>query len=111
MQIQFKTAKLERLCNTRRDAEKVWGERRTKLVAARLATLRAAARLEDVRHAPGDCHEYRHKKEPELTLDLDGGWRLFFRPLHIPVPMLGDKKSLDWTQVTCVEIMDVRDPH
>jgi plasmid maintenance system killer protein len=111
MQIQFKSAKLEKQCNNRREAVKACGERRANLVAARLAVLRAAVTLEDVRQAPGDCHEYRHKKEPELTLDLDGRWRLCFRPMHDPLPLLADEKSLAWTKVTCVEITDVRDHH
>lgn len=111
MDIQFKTAKLKKQCNERKAAIATWGDRRAKLVGLRLDDLRAAVTLEDMRHLPGDCHEYRHRKDFVLTLNLDGGWRLFFRPLHDPIPLRPDGASLDWTHVTGIEVTDVRDPH
>ena len=111
MNIQFRTAKLAKRCNNRSEGVKAWGDRRARLVGMRLDDLRAAVALEDMRHAPGDCHEYKHRTEHVLTLDLDAGWRLFFRPDHDPIPLLGDDTSLDWSKVTSVEITDVKDPH
>lgn len=111
MNIQFKTAKLAKLCNDRRERARKWGERRAKILGRRLDDLRAAVTLDDMRHAPGDCHEYRHRKDHTFTLELDGGWRLFFRPNHDPVPLLSDETSTDWTKVTRVEIADVRKAH
>ena len=111
MDLQFKTARLSKLCNERRRGAKKWGERRAKVLGGRLDDLRAAVTLDDLRFLPGDCHEYRHRKDHTLTLDLDGGWRLFFRPTQDPPPLLSDGESLDWTKVTEVVITDVRDPH
>jgi len=54
---------------------------------------------------------YKKRTDGTLTLDLDGGWRLFFKPFHRPLPVLSDGTSLDWTKVTAVEITDMRDPH
>jgi len=111
MDVRFKTAKLAKLCNNRKERARKWGERRAKILGRRLDDLRAAVVLEDMRHTPGDCHEYKHRPDHTLTLDLDGGWRLFFRPSHETMPFLADGKSLDWAQVTEVEITDVKDPH
>ncbi len=111
MNIQFKTTKLYKRCNNRKEGTKAWGERRANLLGRRLDDLRAAVTLEDMRHAPGDCHEYKQRRDHLLTLDLDGGWRVFLRPDHDLVPLLADGKSLDWSKVTSVEITEVKVPH
>ena len=111
MDVRFKSSKLAKLCNSQKERERAWGERRAKIVGRRLDDLRAAVTLDDMRHGPGDCHEYRHRQDYILTLDLDGGWRLFFRPSHEPLPLLPDGTSLDWTRVTEIEITDVRKAH
>ena len=111
MDIQFKTGRLAKACNNRREREKEWGERRAKILGRRLDDLRATETLEDMRQMPGDCHVYKSRTDGTLTLDLDGGWRLFFKPCNEPLPLLADGKSLDWTKVTTIEITDVRDPH
>lgn len=111
MRIQFKTDKLAKQCNNQKERNKAWGERRSKLIGRRLDDLRAAVTLEDMRNVPGDCHEYRHRKDHTFSLDLDGGWRLFFKPLHDPMPILADQVSLDWSQVTVIVIMEITDPH
>lgn len=111
MDIQFKTSRLEKACNSRKERVKEWGERRSKVLGRRLDDLRAAGTLDDMRQVPGDCHIYKHRSDGTLTLDLDGGWRLFFRPNHDPLPLLSDGESLDWTKVTSIVVTDVRDPH
>ena len=111
MDIQFKTGRLAKVCNNRRARVKEWGERRSKILGQRLDDLYAAVTLDDMRNMPGDCHEYKHTPDHAVTLNLDGGWRLFFRPCHEPVPLLADNASLDWTKVTTIEITSVRDPH
>lgn len=111
MDIDFRTERLERVCNDRSARVREWGERQAKILGRRLDDLRAAETLDDLRRLPGDCHAYKNRTDGTLTLDLDGGWRLFFRPANDPVPLLPDKKSLDWTKVTAIEITDVRDPH
>lgn len=111
MIVTFKTKKLNRQCNTQKEAVKAWGERRAKLVRRRLDDLRAATTLEDMRNLPGDCHAYKHREDHILTLDLDGGWRLYFRPTHDPPPLLADGVTLDWTKVTEIEITGVKKAH
>jgi len=66
--------------------------------------------LEDVRNTPGRCHELTGNRAGELTLDLDGPYRLVFKPAHNPLPTKHDG-GLDWTQVTAVIILGVEDTH
>ena len=45
-----------------------------------------------------------------LSLDLDGPYRLYFRPAQDPPPAKPDG-GLDWSRVTEVVIEKVYDPH
>jgi proteic killer suppression protein len=110
MLIIFRTERLEKTCNAHAKAVREWGERRARVIGRRLDDLRAAATLADMRFLPGDCHEYKHRMDYTLTLDLDGGKRLFFRPANDPVATLADGVSLDWARVTAIEITGVGDP-
>lgn len=111
MDVRFKSSKLAKLCNSQKERERAWGERRAKIAGRRLDDLRAAGTLGDMRQVPGDCHEYKHRDDCVFTLDLDGAWRLFFRPSHDPLPLLPDCESVDWTKITEIEITDVRKAH
>jgi plasmid maintenance system killer protein len=46
----------------------------------RLQQLRAAESLDDLRHAPGRCHELIADRVGSLSLDLDHPYRVIFRP-------------------------------
>lgn len=111
MQIYFKSERLRKCCTTFQQAQREWGERRAKIIFNRLSQLRAVNQLGDMRYMPGDCHEYRHLRDYRLTLDLDGGWRLVFRPAAEPAPTLEDKVSLDWSKVEEIVIIGVENPH
>jgi len=45
-----------------------------------------------------------------LAVYLDGPWWLIFEPANDPVPKKLDG-GLDWTQVTVIRILEVRDFH
>jgi proteic killer suppression protein len=83
---------------------------RAKLIRRRLDDLRAAPCLEVMRHLPGRCHELKGNRAWQLSLDLDGPYRLLFRPVHEPVPIKPDG-GLDWTQVTAVILVGVVNTH
>jgi len=59
---------------------------------------------------PVRCHELTGDLEGLLSLDLDGPYRLYFRPAHDPPPSKPDG-GLDWSKVTEVVIESVYDPH
>ena len=83
---------------------------RAKLIRRRLDDLRAAPCLDVMRHLPGRCHELRGGRSGQLSLDLDGPYRLLFRPADEPPPAKPDG-GLDWTQVIAVILLGVVDTH
>jgi len=82
---------------------------RAKLIRRRLDDLRAAASLEVMRHLPGRCHELRGDRSGQLSLDLDGPYRLLFRPAP-PIPVRPDG-GLDWAGVAAIILVGVVNTH
>lgn len=83
---------------------------RAKLIRRRLDDLKAAPTLEVMRSLPGRCHELKGDRAGQLSMDLDGPYRLLFAPAHNPVPKKSDG-GLDWTHVTAVMLVGVVDTH
>jgi plasmid maintenance system killer protein len=83
---------------------------RAKLIRRRLDDLRAAAALQVMRTLPGRCHELKGKRAGQLSVDLDGPYRLIFKPAHNPAPQKADG-GLDWEQVTAIVLIEVVDTH
>lgn len=110
MEIEFRTKKMAKACSSEEAMRKDWGSQMAKKLMQRLADLEAAKTLEDVRHLPGRCHELTGDRKGQLALDLVHPQRLIFAPAHDPVPTRHDG-GLDWTQVTAVRIMEVKDYH
>lgn len=109
--IIFKNSKLRKLCTEKKEAVRKLGSNCAKILHQRLDDLHAADSLADFRYLPGDCHEYKHRGDDVLTLNLEGGKRLMFRPAEYPIPRLADRVSLDWSKITSVEIIFIGDPH
>jgi plasmid maintenance system killer protein len=76
----------------------------------RLDDLDAADTLDDMRHLPGRCHELRHDRAGQLSLDLVHPQRLIFVPIDDPVPLKPDG-GLDWQQVKSIRILGIQDTH
>lgn len=110
MDIDFATTKLERQFNSRKELVKVHGPERAKAIMKRMAQLVAADNMGHLRGAPGRCHALTGNYAGMFTLDLDGPYRLFFRPSNDPVPLLDDG-SVNWSMVTSVTVIEVSDPH
>jgi proteic killer suppression protein len=83
---------------------------RAKQIRRRLDDLRAALTLEAMRNLPGRCHELKGDRATQLSLDLDGPYRLILCPAHDPIPRKADG-GLDWNLVTAVRIIEVTDTH
>jgi plasmid maintenance system killer protein len=86
------------------------GEQRAKLIRRRLDDLRAAACLRIMRTLPGRCHELKGDCAGQLSVDLDGPYRLIFKPAHNPSPEKPDG-GLDWELVTAIALVGVVDTH
>lgn len=83
---------------------------RAKLIRRRLDDLRAADTLQVMRNLPGRCHELKGDRAGQLSLDLDGPYRLLFRPADEPPPAKPDG-GMDWIQVRAVVVLGVVDTH
>lgn len=90
--------------------EKNYGKQQAKLLRKRLDDLHAAETLEVMRSLTGNCHELSADRKGQLSLDLNGPYRLLFIPANNPIPQK-EKGGLDWTRVTAVEILGIADTH
>lgn len=87
-----------------------FNKQRAKLIRRRLDDLRAALSLDVMRTLPGRCHELKGNRKGQLSLDLDGPYRLLFTPVGDP-PRAKPDGGLDWTQVAEVIVLGVEDTH
>jgi proteic killer suppression protein len=110
LDIIFKRKKFAEESNQQDLLLKRHGPHRGKLLRRRLDDLRAAASLHEMRMLPGRCHELKGDRSAELSMDLDGPYRLIFEVANNPIPLEGDG-GLDWTQVTSINILGVEDTH
>ena len=110
MDILFGTDKLCAEFNDSRRLVKRHGDTRAKVIRRRLDDLRAADILDDLRHAPGRCHELKGDRDEQLSLDLDGPYRLVFEVAQNPVPRKPDG-GLDWKSITTIRISEVTNTH
>ena len=69
---------------------KAWGPERAKRLRRRLADLDAAESLTDMIGLPGRTHELREDRTGQLSIDLDGPYRLIFEVADEPGPRRAD---------------------
>lgn len=110
MEITFTDKKLEKLANDDRKLVKEFGKLRADKINARLAQLRFANTLEDVRHLPGNYHELTGNRKGQWACDLDQPYRLVFTPHENPIPA-NDHGQYVWMEITGVEIVEVVNYH
>ncbi len=111
MIIYFHTNKLQRVCNSEKEAIRKLGHVCGRKLMQRLQELDAADSLADIsRVPPPRCHEQTGDRKGQLSVDLQHPYRLFFIPANIPLPQL-PAGGLDWAKVTEIEIVDIADPH
>lgn len=110
MDILFGNRKLEKLANDPRKCKQEMGERRATLFLKRLADLRDADTLEDVRHLPGKYHELKETRKGQWACDLDQPYRLIFIPQEKPIPT-NDHGQYIWFKILGVEIIEIVNYH
>ncbi|MCL5287774.1 MAG: type II toxin-antitoxin system RelE/ParE family toxin [Acidobacteria bacterium] len=110
MDIQFESSEKADEYNDMKRLVRLHNAQRAKLLRRRLDDLRAAPNLETMRKLPGRCHELRGDRAQQLSIDLDGPYRLIFCPSNNPVPLKPDG-GLDWSKVTAILIKGVVDTH
>lgn len=110
MDILFESADAAEEYNDGKRLVRSHNVQRAKLIRRRLDELRAAPTLETMRNLPGRCHELKGDRALQLSIDLDGPYRLILYPAHNPVPLKPDG-GMDWKKVTAITIKEVRNTH
>jgi plasmid maintenance system killer protein len=111
VEILFGDRKLEKQCTQLKEARRVFGDQRAKKLFLRLDQLRAAPHLEVMRFLPGRTHELTGDLKGCLSIDVDGPYRLIFKPNHDPPPLKADG-GLDWSKVIAITILEAaKDTH
>ncbi len=108
MDIDYKTAKLKKLCLASKAADKKLGPNSGKKLRTRLADIEAASNVSEL--IAGRPHPYTGDKDGLFSLDLHGGDRLLFEPLT-PLPPTKDDGGIDWSNVESIFIVFIGDPH
>lgn len=110
MEITFTDKKFEKLANDDRKRVKEFGKLRSDKIKTRLAQLRFATTLEDVRYLPGNYHELTGNRKGQWACDLDQPYRLVFTPHENPIPANEDGQYV-WMEITGVEVIEVVNYH
>ena len=110
MNISFWDRKFEKLANDDKKLIKEFGKQQADKIIQRLAQLRAATTLEDVRYLPGNFHELRENRKGQWGCDLVQPYRLIFCPQENPIPV-NEHGQYIWLQITGVEVIQVINYH
>ena len=111
MIITFKSKKLKRIFDSRRDILRVYGVVRGNKIVNRMAVFRAATCLEEVpTEKPDRRHELSHNRKGQFAVDITGNYRLVFEPSNNPLPLRKDG-GLDIKKITEIKILEVEDYH
>lgn len=111
MDVFSRSRRLAKTYNTKGRLTRKYGSEMAEVIRRRLDDLRAADCLEDLRHAPGRCHELTGDQRGVLSIDLRGPYRLLFTPVGTGQLPRKQDGGLDWERVDAVEILEVRDTH
>ena len=110
MEILFASSRLRKRCTGEKEMIKAWGPERARILGRRLDQLRAASDLGVMRTLPGRTHELKGDRKGQLSIDLDGPYRLLFEPAEDAVARVS-KEGLDWSAVRAIRILGVEDTH
>jgi len=111
MIITFKTKKLEKQCNSLKEAQKKWGERRGRLVMRRLDEIRDSDNLQVLCCLPqARCHLLKGNLKGIWSVDLEHPYRLLFEPADAAIPVKGNGPP-DIQRIEAVLILGVEDTH
>jgi proteic killer suppression protein len=110
MRVEFANAKLQKMCESEKELRRAYGKDCAKKVMTRLADLRAAPALADMRNLPGRCHELAGNRAGQLGIVLVGGRRLVLEPSD-GWPEAKQEGADAWTEVDAVCVLEIVDYH
>lgn len=110
MDILYKSKRLEKLFNSKRDLEREYGLECAKKIILRQSQMRSAANLAEFALVHPRCHHLSGSLKEFLAVDLKHPLRLLMQPYDDPLPVKNDG-GLDWTNVCSVLIVRTEDYH
>ena len=110
MEILFRRERLRKACESERRLTRDYGRPCAKKIMTRLADLRAAQNLGEMRLLPGNCHELTADRKGQLSIELADGKRLIFEPTDDPPP-LDEGGGLDWAETRSINVVEIVDYH
>lgn len=104
MEIIFKSKKLKKKFETKKELEKAYGTRQAKKITQRMNELYAAESLQDIKYIPSSrLHQLSGNYKNCFAIDLLQPYRLIIKP--------EDGKIEDYRTITIVEVIKVEDYH
>ncbi|MDX9776126.1 MAG: hypothetical protein RBT40_09300 [Petrimonas sp.] len=111
MDITFKSTKLRKIFESKRDLIRNYGEVRGKKLSRLISFLRAAPCLENVPpEKPFRRHELISNRKGQFSVEITGNYRLILEPCNEPLPVKEDG-GLDLKKITRIKIIEVEDYH
>ncbi len=111
MKIYFRNRGLQKICSIEQVGIQKLGSKMAEKLRQRMTELHAADVLSDMsRLPPARCHELKHQRKGQFSVDLKQPKRLLFVPAHDPLPCKDDG-GLDLDNITEIEIIDITNPH
>ena len=111
MDVSFSSGSMQKICNSRSEIIKCYGEENGKKLMMRLNELYAALNLSYISvNRPSRLHLLGQNRRGEFAVDLKHPYRLVFRPNHDPIPLLKDG-GVDKAKITRITIIEVVDYH
>jgi len=110
MKIFYKTKRLAKVLNSSKLIEKKYGGS-AKKIKMRLDDMDAVKNLKELMDLPGRHHALSGDRKGQFACDLEHPFRLIYEPANEPLPIDDDTNALIYSQVTIVEIIEIKDYH
>ena len=111
IKISWSDRKLEKACASNAAGQRKFGADHWTLLKRRIASLEAAATLQEMDGVPGRLHGLHADRRGQVALHLWGSYRLVLVADHDPIPYLPDGVGVDRAMVTDIRITEIVDYH
>jgi proteic killer suppression protein len=111
MKVSYRTTKLRKQCANAKSRQKAFGTERARRLARRLTALEAADNLGDLKNTPGRLHALTGDRAGQLSLDLDGPFRLILEPVTDQDEAFNCADTATWHRINHVRVVGIEDTH
>lgn len=109
MYIKYKDDRLKKTLNDRTKLARAYGTGNARKIVQRLGEITASSSLRMMLKCRiGRCHLLKGDYAGMYAMDLEGGWRLLFRPVLQEGQSLSE---IDFLTIEIIKIMEVTDYH